>query len=255
MRLGRPRSCRLRNSVVYVALLMLIGGRTAVAQERVDLPTRPGVTLPVHITAAPVPKASVILFPGGSGVIVQVRNNFLLRVAPQFVAQGMTVAVIDTPSDHPSGMGAQARATTEHVTDIAAVVAMLKSRSPAPIWLIGTSRGSISAASAAANIGPPRIAGVVLTSSVWQGGMANVALDQIRVPILVVHNRDDGCRESPFSDTEAMMGRMRQATVKELLAVSGGTLRSGPCDALSPHGYYGIEDQMMPAIIAWIKTH
>jgi hypothetical protein len=69
---------------------------------------------------------------------VQVRNNFLLRVAPQFVAQGMTVAVIDTPSDHPRGMGAQPRAATEHVTDIAAVVAMLKSRSPAPIWLIGT---------------------------------------------------------------------------------------------------------------------
>jgi pimeloyl-ACP methyl ester carboxylesterase len=245
----------LRSLPVLVALLMLIAGRTAVSQERVDVPTRPGVTQPVYITAAPAPKASVILFPGGSGVVVQVRNNFLLRVAPQFVAQGITVAVIDTPSDHPSGMGAQARATAEHVTDIAAVVAMLKTRSPAPIWLIGTSRGSISAANAAANIGPPRIAGVVLTSSVWQGGMAGVALDQIRVPALVVHNRDDGCRESPFSDTAAMMGRMRQATVKELVAVSGGALRSGPCDALSPHGYYTIEDQVVPAIIAWIKTH
>jgi hypothetical protein len=46
------------------------------------------------------------------------------------------------PSDHPSGMGAQARATTDHATDIAAVVAMLKTRSPAPIWLIGTTRRS-----------------------------------------------------------------------------------------------------------------
>lgn len=245
----------LGSLIAIIALLLLIGGRAAVAQERVDLPTRPGVTQPVYITAAPAPKASVILFPGGSGVVVQVRNNFLLRVAPQFVAQGMTVAVIDTASDRPTGMGAQARATTEHVADIAAVVAMLKTRSPAPIWLIGTSRGSISAANAAANIGPPRIAGVVLTSSVWQGGMASVALDQIRIPVLVVHNRDDGCRESPFSDTEAMMGRMRQATVKELVAVSGGTLRSGPCDALSPHGYYTIEDQVVPTIIAWIKAH
>ncbi len=243
----------LQSLLAIIALLPLIRGQTAVAQERVDLPTRPGVTLPVYITAAPTPKASVILFPGGSGVIVQVRNNFLLRVAPQFVAQGMTVAVIDTPSDRPSGMGAQARATTEHVTDIAAVVAMLKARSPAPIWLIGTSRGSISAANAAANIGPPHIAGLVLSSSVWQGGMASVVLDQIRMPVLVVHNRDDGCRESPFSDTAAMMGRMRQATAKELVAVSGGTLRSGPSDALSPHGYYTIEDQVMPAMIAWIS--
>jgi hypothetical protein len=73
--------------------------------------------------------------------------------------------------------------------------------------------------------------------------------------VLVVHNRDDDCRESPFSDTAAMMGRMRRATVKELVAVSGGTLRSGPCDALSPHGYYTIEDQVVPTIIAWIKPH
>jgi hypothetical protein len=85
--------------------------------------------------------------------------------------------------------------------------------------------------------------------------MASVALDQIRMSVLVVHNRDDGCRESPFSDTEAMMGRMRQATVKELVAVSGGTLRSGPYDSLSPHGYYIIEDQVVPPIIAWIKAH
>src|SRR5215469_13128216 len=179
------------------------------------------------------------------GVVAQVRNNFLLRVASRFVAQGMTVAVVDTPSDHPNGMGAQARATTDHVFDIAAVVAMLKNRSSTPVWLIGTSRGSISAANGAANIGPPRIAGVVLSSSVWEGGVASIALDQIKVPILVVHNRDDGCRESPFSETEMMMGRMRQATTKELLAVSGGALRSGQCDALSPHGYYTIEDQVV----------
>jgi len=48
---------------------------------------------------------------------------------------------------------------------------------------------------------------------------------------------------------------MQQARGQELLAVSGGSLRSGPCDALSPHGYYGIEDQVVPPIIAWIKAH
>lgn len=227
----------------------------AAAQERFDLSSRPGATQPVYITAAAAPTASIILFPGGSGVVSAVRNNFLLRVAPRFVGQGMTVAVIDAPTDHMAGMGAQFRSTAEHANDIAAVVALLKTRSPAPIWLVGTSRGSISAANAAASIGPPRIAGVVLTSSVWQGGMLGVALDQIRVPVLVVHNSDDGCRESPFGETAGAMARMRQAKVKELLTVSGGSLRSGPCDALSPHGYYGIEDQVVPAMVAWIRAH
>jgi hypothetical protein len=37
--------------------------------------------------------------------------------------------------------------------------------------------------------------------------------------------------------------------------VSGGNSRSAACEAQSPHGYYGIEDQVVPLIGAWIKAH
>jgi hypothetical protein len=245
----------MRACVALVLLLAMTLGGGASAQERIDLATRPGITQPVYFTAAPSAVASVVLFPGGSGVVSAVRNNFLLRVAGRFSAQGINVAVADVPSDQSGGMSVPFRQSSQHADDIAGVIAMLKSRAAVPVWLVGTSRGSISAANGAARIGPPRVAGVVLTSSVWLNGMAGVALEQITVPILVVHNHDDGCRESPFGDTAIAIARMQQARVKELLAVSGGSLRSGPCDALSPHGYYGIEDQVMPAIIAWIKSH
>lgn len=234
---------------------MAFAGGSAMAQERGELPTRPGVTQPVLITAAPTPVANVILFPGGNGLVASVGNNFLLRVAPRFVAQGMTVAVADSPSDHPHGVGIDYRSSDQQVQDTEAIIAALRNRAPLPVWLIGTSRGSISAANAAARIGPPRVAGVVLTSSVWRNGMGNVALDQIRMPVLVVHNRDDGCRASPYSDVAINMDRIRNAPIKELITTSGGMLRSGPCEALSPHGYYGIEDQVVPPIIAWIKAH
>jgi hypothetical protein len=243
-----------RSAVLVVGLLALLAG-SASAQEQINLTTRPGITQPVYFTAAPSAVASVILFPGGIGVVATERNNFLLRVAALFNAQRMNVAVADAPSDQGGGMTVPFRQGSQHADDIAGIVAMLKSRSPAPVWLVGTSRGSISAANGAARIGPPRIAGVVLTSSVWLNGMAGIALEQIRVPVLVVHNHDDGCRESPFGETAGAMSRMQQARVKELLAVSGGSQRSGPCQALSPHGYYGIEDQVMPSIIAWIRSH
>jgi predicted alpha/beta-hydrolase family hydrolase len=238
---------------VLTIWLLLIG--SAIAQERVDVQSRPGVTQPVYITAAANPKATVLLFPGAGGVYDQSRNNFLVRVAPQFSGAGMTVAIFDAPSDHPQGMGPPFRASAQHGTDIAAVISLLKTRSPAPLWLVGTSNGSISAAEGAAIVGPPRVAGVVLTSSVWQGGMLGTPLGQIRMPVLVVHNRDDGCRSSPFGDTASSMSLMTQASSKELLAVSGGSLRSDPCQALSPHGYYGIENQVVPSIIAWIQAH
>jgi pimeloyl-ACP methyl ester carboxylesterase len=147
------------------------------------------------------------------------------------------------------------RASAEHATDIAAMIALLRQRAPVPVWLVGTSRGTISAASIAARLGSSRVAGLVLTSTVWADLSAVTPLDQVRVPTLVVHNRDDGCAESPFSLAANGVAALRGAPVKALIAVSGGISRSAPCQALSPHGYYGIEDQVVPPIVAWIEAH
>ena len=64
-----------------------------------------------------------------------------------------------------------------------------------------------------------------------------------------------GC--SPFGSAAAGLGRLSAAPTKQLVVVSGGMLkpRSDPCEALSQHGYYGIEDQVVAAIAAWIKAH
>lgn len=239
--------------MIRMLALLLLLPFAARAQERIDLPARPGVTQPVYVTAAAKPVASVVLFPGGSGVVAAVRNNFLLRIVPDLVAQGFTVAVADVPSDMPGGMTPPFRAGSAHAQDIAAIVAMLKARAAVPVWLIGTSRGSISAANGGAG---PGVAGVVLTSSVWRHGMALTAAEQIRAPVLIVHNRDDGCSESPFDEVEPFRARLTQARPVQVIAVSGGTSRSGPCQALSPHGYLGIESQVVIPIAGFIRgTH
>jgi pimeloyl-ACP methyl ester carboxylesterase len=239
--------------IMVLVTLMLLPWVATRAQQRVDLQSRPGVVEPIYVTDVPSPKATVILFPGGVGVIASVRNNFLIRVAPRFTAAGMTVVLFDTPSDRPTGMDRSFRLTPQHLNDITAAVTWVNNHSKAPIWLIGTSNGSISAAEGAA-IGPP-VHGVVLTSSVWQAGMQQTPLARITVPVLVVHNRDDGCRNAQYDGASPAMSQMQQTRVKELITVSGGSLRGDPCEALSPHGYLGIEDQVSPQIITWIIAH
>jgi alpha/beta superfamily hydrolase len=241
----------IRTATLVLALLAFTAPAFA---EAVTLPTRPGVTVPFSYLPAPSPTRSVILFTGASGVVAATRNNFLLRVADRFVAAGFSVAIADVPSDHATGLPDEFRAGPDNAVDIAAIAAFLQQRAAVPVWLIGTSRGTISAAAAAARIGPPRIAGLVLTSTVWRAGDF-LMLDQIQVPTLIVHNRDDGCAQSPFSSASAGLAGLRAAPAKDLVAVSGGTSKSGPCEALSPHGYYGIESQVVPAIIDWIKAH
>ena len=137
---------------VIVALFALIAGRPAALPRSASIsPARPGVTQPVYTNCCGLSQGEAWFYSQAVvAFVAQVRNNFLLRVAPQFVAQGMTVAVIDTPSDRPSGMGAQWRATAEHVTDIAG----RGCHAEEPVACTGLvdrhqSRGSISAANVA----------------------------------------------------------------------------------------------------------
>jgi pimeloyl-ACP methyl ester carboxylesterase len=246
-----PRALRC----LLLPLLLVAVGAAARAEETINLPTRPGVTQSILFTGVAHPAASVILFPGGFGRVSAVRNNFLIRVAPDFAALDLNVAVADAPSDQPGGMVDGFRMGEAHAEDIAAVVAFLRQRAAVPVWLVGTSRGTISAASIGVRLGPSRVAGVVLTSTVWVVSIPQVPLEQLRVPTLVVHNRDDGCRESPFDYAALGVKRLSAAPATAFIVVSGGKLRSAPCEAMSPHGYYGIEDQVVPPIAAWIKAH
>jgi Serine aminopeptidase, S33 len=241
----------MRRVVFLLAALLSFAAR---AEERIDLHTRPNVIQPVYATFAAKPAASLVLFPGSGGVHAASRLNFLLRIAPDLIGQGFSVLVIDAPSDHAAGMTWPFRASADHAADIAAVVDLAKSRSRAPVWLIGTSMGSVSAANGAAALGK-RIGGVVLSSSVWAQGMAAIPLEKIVVPVLVVHNRDDGCHLSPFSGADAAMRRLTGAPVREFMAVSGGISKSNACQAMSPHGYFGIESQVVTPMVAWIKAH
>jgi len=128
-------------------------------QEIVTLPTRPGVTQSYFLTSKPKNlEAMAILFPG-SGGLIQLRTdsgrvrfnqgNFLVRSRAEFVKRGVTAGIIDAPSDQQAGWGMsdEFRRGDLHVTDISAVAGDMTKRFPGtPLFLVGTSRGSVSAA-------------------------------------------------------------------------------------------------------------
>ncbi|MEO6162509.1 MAG: alpha/beta hydrolase, partial [Candidatus Binatia bacterium] len=164
--------------IVFTSLLMLrwpVG-----AQEIVTLPTRANVTQSYFLTSAPRElQAVAVLFPG-SGGLLQLRTeggqpkfaggNFLVRSRAEFVKRGVIAAIVDAPSDQQGGWGMsdEFRLGAEHAIDISAVVEDLRKRLPnIPIFLIGTSRGTISAAALAVRLEQP-IAGTVLTASMFR---------------------------------------------------------------------------------------
>lgn len=233
------------------------------AEEIIQLPSANGATLP-YLLSADLPaaggtaKTAAILFNGGEGVIglsekgiPQPGANFLVRTRSLFVARGIPVALIDVPSDS-RGMSDRFRMSQRHFDDIAAVADDLQKRFPGTrLFLIGTSRGTVSAAYAGAALGS-RLAGVVLTSSLFNStrdgsGLAGFDFSDIKVPLLFVHHVDDACRFTPYHAARSLSEKY------PLISVKGGKeARSGPCDPFHAHGYFGKEEATVNAIADWM---
>ena len=127
------------------------------------------------------------------------------------------------------------------------------------MWLVGTSRGSVSAAAAGAALDPATVAGIVLTSSVTynRGGSAttNLPLMDVRVPVLVMHHKRDACRDCDPREAHMITDRLTGAPVKKLLLVDGGGNPSGPeCEPLHYHGFIGMEEEAVKLIAAFMRS-
>jgi pimeloyl-ACP methyl ester carboxylesterase len=251
---------RVTLAALFTALLA--AAALVAAQEIVTLQTREGVTQSFLLSApANQPAAVAVLFPGSfgnirlrmeGGQIKLSEGNFLVRSRKFFADGGLATAVIDTPSDQASGMDDRFRLGDKHAADVAAVVAELKKRyADAPIFLIGTSRGTISAA-AAGRVLADRIAGVVLTSTLFNAarsgqGLSGFDFTTIRVPLLFVHHIDDGCMVTPYRNAKSLSAQFPLITVH-----GGDTPRSDPCEAFSAHGYLGRERETVGAMVDWM---
>ena len=234
----------------------------------VDLATRPGVRQRLLLLRPARVQASLILFVGGDGRLNLDQNyalstnqgNFLKRIARRLAGQGFLIALVDQAVEEGRFFNsAPLRTSAGHAQDMAGVIAFLRQEAPAPVWLVGTSMGTISAANVAIRLGPRLAQGLVLSSTVMGGGkepgIFSLDLEEIRQPVLVIHHRQDGCPSCPYQQTGRLLRDLEKAPVKELLTFQGGRPDiSGPCEALSSHGFYGVEDEVALALAAWIKA-
>jgi len=248
-----------------VALLCALAAPVADAGEQlVTVPTRDTSISYLLVQGSGEAKAVAVSFIGGPGAIDLAKRarenrlrfgpgaNVLIRARAELAGDDIANAIVDAPADHlPGGLSDTDRMSADHARDIGAVLDDLGKRYPGvSVFLVGTSRGTVSAAALGASL--PRIRGVVLSSTVTVANRAGSALSgfdfsTIKAPVLFVHHRDDGCSVSPYS------GVQRLSRTFALVSVTGGDPpQSGPCEPQSPHGYLGREAETMRAIRNWM---
>lgn len=224
-----------------------------------------GVFVPIFAAWKDGAVATVVLYPGGAGGYGKIgengwpnSQNFLIRSAKIFAAHPFNVVLVGRATDV-SDLDGIARTGESHDQDNQAIFRAIKLKSAAPIWLIGTSMGTISVAAAAIRNSGPNIAGIVLTSSVTsysvRGAVPAQDLDKIKVPVLVVHHQRDACKKCTPYEAKNITDGMKNAPIKKTLLVDGGSGQSGdPCLALHYHGYIGMEKEVVDLIAAWVKN-
>ncbi len=258
-----------------LTMAFAVFGTTVLAQNLSlrEVPTREGVKQKFVYQRAAEPVASAVLFQGGPGFIgvggsvergwVRLDGAFLSGGAGRFADTGVSAAVVDAPSDK-INLNRGFRSSPEHAQDIAAVIAFLRNEAPGkPVCLVGTSNGSLSATSAAALLGEQGPDCIVLTASVsakssspivsmFLHSFTDADLSKIKVPVLLVHHKNDLCKYSPYEPMLAYVKAFPNSPKVDFITVEGGQDHSDSCNR-GHHQFLGIERQVTAQIADWIK--
>jgi len=213
-------------------MLVLLAGGSALADETVSV----GGSRVILIKPS-APRGSVILMAGGDGNIRAgdhgdihgMNGNQLVRTRHAYAARGLAVLVADAGTDLNSAvqyMGAIKR----------------------PVTVVATSLGTIRAARGIANGARPDA--LVLTSGFLsqESGVGYNVMSIIGSPsslprTLVIHHTQDTCRNTLQAGVAPFLkwsgGRAR------VTWVSGGSSQGDACEALSHHGFNGIDGQIV----------
>ena len=260
-----------------LVVIFFSAGFSFAGSELITLEPRPNVKLKVLMIEPEKPSAVLVLYAGGIGTldldstfgipsIGKSKQNFLVRVREKFVESGFVVALPDVVSDREGYSGVH-RMSEDHSKEIHNIVSYLKKRYPLPVWIVGTSLSSFTVANAAITQGD-QIKGAIFSSSIaksipkwsiykkYPAGVVNMDLSSVKIPVFIAAHKEDGCEVSPPEGAELIKNGLTSAPKVEVKYYTGGsTPVSQPCDALSQHGFLGIEDQVVADMVAFVRAN
>lgn len=248
---------------ISIVLALYVPVAQADTQQVETLNLVDGRMLRVLYVSPTYPTAILLMLPGGTGRVglslggrLQHAHDFVIRTKDDWVSRGYAVVIADSPNDiNLRGY----RHTAAYTEVLKQIIVQVRQHSSRPIFLIGTSQGSIAAVNGGAHI--PDVKGIVLAEPVSVMGHSgetiySAGLDSVHAPVLVVANQKDRCWVAPPNQANAIVSAASASEDVRLLKVSGGQMRAQRgCSALSAHGYYGIESEVIEGVDHWLKQH
>jgi pimeloyl-ACP methyl ester carboxylesterase len=237
-------------------------------EELLEISARENSSFKVILTEdkAVRPRAIALLLPGGqgdfrfeasqSGIRMIKGERLPNRLRPLLLERGIASYLVDSPSDMPL-MPDSFRSSPQHMPDLRALLDAASKRFPnVPVFVVGHSNGTMSAAPFAGAV-TSRIAGTALIAPRLIAhpalGPALTQFDWSKLDhaLLLIHHRKDACFATLYRASAELAQRDNRF---ELLSLDKEGMAPNPdCNFTGAHNIVGQEQEVADGLAAWMK--
>jgi dienelactone hydrolase len=226
--------------------------------QLLDVPQAGEASTKTFLIETAKPKAVVLLFIGGDGVLdlkpdgSTTKQNPLNRSAGLWQQYGINSVLVDSPYDLGDARRGNVRGKSQHLARVESVINYYKNKFNVPIWIFGHSMGTVTAiqfANQSEKSGA--VSGVIIAGTHIGENLSN----NFSKPVLAIHHQKEACAATPISASESIVKGRSKETKSELVMIDGGEDMGLPCMGLSYHGFNKVEDQMVGAAAKFILAN
>lgn len=243
---------KLASFLIALFLPVIANGQLIEVSQTGEAPTK------TFLIEAAKPKAIVLLFIGGDGVLNlqsdggTTKQNPLIRSAGLWQSYGINAVLVDSPYDLGDARRGNSRGKVEHIARVESVVKYYKTKFNVPVWIFGHSMGTVTAVQFANQLERSAgISGVIIAGTHIGENLSSAFIK----PVMAIHHQQEACAATPISASESIIKRRDKSAKSELVMIDGGESVGLPCMGLAYHGFNKVEDRMVNAAAKFILAN
>jgi dienelactone hydrolase len=249
---------QLRGSMKLITLLAVLFFPAFVYGQLLEVPQAGGAPTKTFLYEVSKPKAVVLLFIGGDGMLdlktdgSTGKQNPLIRSAELWQSYEINSVLVDSPYDLGDARRGNVRGKSEHLARVESVVKYYKNKFNVPIWIFGHSMGTVTVIQYV-NQGEKleAVSGAIIAGTHIGETLSN----NFSKPVMAIHHQKEACAATPIRASESIIKARSKETKSELVMIDGGEDVGLPCMGLAYHGFNKVEDKMVNAAAKFILAN
>ena len=242
----------------FLLALCMCQASLSVQGQVFDVPHQQDVPTRTLLISVQNPKALVLLFPGGGGILnlkddgSTTNQHTFVRSRNLWAQYRIDAVLVDTPYDLGDLKRGDHRGTSDHLTRVGEVVSFYRLKTNLPIWIFGHSMGTSTATRFVnqPNQESEQVKGIIIAGTVRTAYLE----DGVKIPVEAIHHALDQCPGTPISNPERIISERDKNKVSHLEVIEGGISEGDICQSFAYHGFNQTEPELIKRAAQFILS-